>query len=685
MHLHPSTIFHSQPAQRAILTSVHTALHQYFLALKFAFIQEHIRLSHLLYWLKSLTRQQWLTVGAVLFTGIIFLGISLTALFINPKTHNFSFSQENCFFNPVILPNTVDQATPQGFKSELRPKISLGNTPLLSTSTCVHLTEVPSNQTKDTITLESSVSLQKTVALYIPSLPVITPFDSLKDPVSPTAVLLFNLDSTDKTFNYSLAIDGKTTACVLQNQLLGCPLKDHALGQGKSYNYDINRVINSSSATVLDGTITTLDPVNIVGSSIKQNELVYSNPKNIVITTNKTISSIGNISLTSVETSTDFPLKSQFSAESLEINFESDLPRNTNFYLSIDSIKSEDGSFLSAPYTLSFKTSTGPKVQGINIASYKVSPGSSINLTFDIELDQSQSLSDVVSISDGTNQMPANLSVQNNVISLRPKSSLSTCTSYTVTVNNNLKSKFGIAGESAYSTSFRTTCQQIFSIGTSVQGRSITGYKFGNGGSYIVFVGGLHGNEKSSTITLNSWVDELERLSQNIPSDKTIIVIPNTNPDGYAVSSRLNANGIDLNRNFPSNNWQTGVYVPRSTFLESGGGSVPLSEPESSSLADYIVRVSPSIVLTYHATAGAVISNGAGNASSYAKTYAQKSGFDNYEQDHEDAIFNYPTTGELEDWLRDKRSTPTLLVELATMGSNEIRTQKSAMWAMLSL
>lgn len=672
-------------AQKAIFTSVHTALHQYFVSLKFAFIQERARLSHLLYWLRSLTRRQWLTVGAVSFSGLIFSIVSLTVLFVNPKTHNFSYSQENCFFNPVILPNTVDQASRQGFKSELRPKISLGNTPLLSTSTCVYLTEVPSDQTKDTLTLESPISLQKTVSLTVPSLPQLTPFDTLKDPVSPTAVLLFNLDSPDETFNYTLTIEGKTTACVLQNQLLGCPLKDHLLGQGKSYNYSINRVINSSAIPIHDGSIITLDPVNVTDSSIKQNELVYGNPKNIVITTNKTISSIGKISLIAVETGADFPLNSQISANTLDLKFDTDLPRNTNFYLQIDSIKSEDGAFLSAPYTLSFKTSTGPKVQGINVASYKVSPTTSINLTFDIELDQSQSLSEVVSISDGTGQISANLSVQNNVISLRPKNSLSSCTSYTVSVNNNLKSKYGIAGESAYSTSFRTTCQQTFSIGSSVQGRSITGYKFGTGSSYVVFVGGLHGNEKSSTITLNSWVDELERSAQNIPSDKTIIVIPNTNPDGYAVSSRLNANGVDLNRNFPSNNWQTGVYVPRSTFLESGGGSVPLSEPESSSLADYLVRVSPRLVLTYHATAGAVISNGAGDASSLAKTYAQKSGFDNYEQDHEDAIFNYPTTGELEDWLRDKRATPTLLVELATMGSSEIRTQKSAMWAILSL
>jgi hypothetical protein len=140
-----------------------------------------------------------------------------------------------------------------------------------------------------------------------------------------------------------------------------------------------------------------------------------------------------------------------------------------------------------------------------------------------------------------------------------------------------------------------------------------------------------------------------------------------------------------LNRNFPANNWQTGVYVPPNTYLETGGGAKALSEPESSSLANYLLAVSPRLVLTFHATARAVISNGAGDASAVAQVYSHESGLTKYEQHDEDGIFSYTTTGEMEDWLRDKHNIPTLLVELRTQYSNEITRQKSAMWAMLSL
>jgi protein MpaA len=192
----------------------------------------------------------------------------------------------------------------------------------------------------------------------------------------------------------------------------------------------------------------------------------------------------------------------------------------------------------------------------------------------------------------------------------------------------------------------------------------------------------MHGNERSSVATLTAWIDELEHNYDKIPSDKTVIVIPNNNPDGYAVNSRINANGVDLNRNFPANDWASAVHIPGS-FLEVGGGATPLSEPESSALASFISSQAPKLVLTYHATASAVFANGSGISAERAAVYAEKSGFGNYNSAHEDEVFNYPTTGEFETWLYDKKGFACILVELATMTSNEINRQKPAMWAML--
>ena len=124
----------------------------------------------------------------------------------------------------------------------------------------------------------------------------------------------------------------------------------------------------------------------------------------------------------------------------------------------------------------------------------------------------------------------------------------------------------GISGSSAWSLNSRTICQSTFSIGTSVQGRSITAYRFGSGGSYVVFVGGTHGNEQSSVHSLNSFIDYVERHYDNIPGNRTIVIIPNINPDAYAKNQRTNANNVDLNRNFPANNWKQGVIMPGGAF-----------------------------------------------------------------------------------------------------------------------
>ena len=54
------------------------------------------------------------------------------------------------------------------------------------------------------------------------------------------------------------------------------------------------------------------------------------------------------------------------------------------------------------------------------------------------------------------------------------------------------------------------------------------------------------------------------------------------NPDGSAASTRHNANGVDLNRNFPYR-WQ-----PQDGVYESGAG--PASEPETQAMQRFIER-----------------------------------------------------------------------------------------------
>jgi murein peptide amidase A len=652
---------------------------------RYAATQEIYRLKQFYSWLKNRTTRQWIIYSGVTCGLAILMLVGLIAVFLTPKNHSYSFASDNCFFNPLVFPKTIDLSGTDAFQTILESSLSIGNTPLVSTTTCVEITKITDAESDNTINLKSPLQLQKTISLTPENMPQITAYDDILKPVSLDAVLLYSLDQQDKTFSYVLQINDTKTDCILNTVTLGCPLLNQSLLQGKTYEYTLHRVLNNSSTEVMSSSITTLDSVVITVGSVAQNEMIYDMPKSFSFTANKSLKSVTGVSLRSSENLTYYIMTTEINDTNLTLSLTEDLPRNTSFTLTIQYVESTDGAYMYEPYSLLFRTSAGPQVQGIDIGNYKVSPSASITLTFDIELDQNQSISEYISLSTSNGIIPSSISIQNNSLTILPSISIGVCTTFTVNVKDGIKNKFGVSGNSAWNLQSRTTCQQSFSIGTSVQGRSITGYKFGSGPIKILFVGGMHGDEKSSVRTLSSFIDDLERSYASIPVDKTVIVIPDTNPDGYLASTRVNANNIDLNRNFPTNDWTSGIYMPRNVFLELGGGTSPLSEPESLALASYTASLSPRVVLTFHATGRAVFANDAGDSKQLADIYAEKSGFTSFNSSDSNTFFSYPTTGEYEDWLRDKQNLPALLVELAGVSNNEFTRQKPALWAMLSI
>ena len=132
---------------------------------------------------------------------------------------------------------------------------------------------------------------------------------------------------------------------------------------------------------------------------------------------------------------------------------------------------------------------------------------------------------------------------------------------------------------------------QTVTLGTSVKGRPITAIELGDPSAArrLVVVGCIHGNEPAGIAV----ADALEGLVP--PSGVDVWVIPDLNPDGVAAHTRQNADGIDLNRNFPYN----------FTVLESPGGLMysgtsPLSEPESKAAAALLQRIRPTVTIWYH-------------------------------------------------------------------------------------
>lgn len=90
-------------------------------------------------------------------------------------------------------------------------------------------------------------------------------------------------------------------------------------------------------------------------------------------------------------------------------------------------------------------------------------------------------------------------------------------------------------------------------IGSSVLGNPIYSYTIGSGKTKVLLWSQMHGNESTTTKALfdllkllNGTTDLAVELLKKI----TFLAIPMLNPDGAERYTRINANGVDLNRDF---------------------------------------------------------------------------------------------------------------------------------------
>jgi protein MpaA len=105
----------------------------------------------------------------------------------------------------------------------------------------------------------------------------------------------------------------------------------------------------------------------------------------------------------------------------------------------------------------------------------------------------------------------------------------------------------------------------------------------------VLVVGVIHGDENAGLAVL----DELRTMA--LPHGIDLWLMEAMNPDGYAADVRGNANGVDLNRNFP-HDW-TPIAEP-GDWQYSGAG--PASEPETQAFIDFTEGLRPALTLWYH-------------------------------------------------------------------------------------
>ncbi len=129
--------------------------------------------------------------------------------------------------------------------------------------------------------------------------------------------------------------------------------------------------------------------------------------------------------------------------------------------------------------------------------------------------------------------------------------------------------------------------------GSSVKGEIIRSYKTeANAPKYNYILGAVHGDEVEGAHLAQKIFEWLKVTSDvNLP----IIVVPIVNVDGFKLKSRVNGNGVDLNRNLPSKQWtkeaREAKYFP---------GNAPLSEPENIYLVSLFEKYPPGFILSFH-------------------------------------------------------------------------------------
>lgn len=124
----------------------------------------------------------------------------------------------------------------------------------------------------------------------------------------------------------------------------------------------------------------------------------------------------------------------------------------------------------------------------------------------------------------------------------------------------------------------------------------------------VLIVGAIHGDELTSAVLALNWVAKAQEDVQQRSIHWRFI--PVLNPDGFLArpATRMNASGVDLNRNFPTPGWEKDApkYWKERTRSDPRRwpGPAPLSEPESRFLHEQIREFAPDLVVSIHAPYG---------------------------------------------------------------------------------
>lgn len=200
-------------------------------------------------------------------------------------------------------------------------------------------------------------------------------------------------------------------------------------------------------------------------------------------------------------------------------------------------------------------------------------------------------------------------------------------------------------------------------FGTSAAGRPITGYEIGTGDHCLVFTAGLHGNEKGGVSLLGRLVEHIRHKPSSLAANKKLMIIPLVNPDGYYDrQDKLNANGVNINRNFSTTEW---LRWQDEEDPETYAGEAPFTESESRAVRDAVASCNAALLIDFHSLGALVSPETTPESLALAHWYAGRTGYTYFEE--------WAFAGHSARWFEESTDNPSLTVELTNHHDSDWR------------
>lgn len=130
---------------------------------------------------------------------------------------------------------------------------------------------------------------------------------------------------------------------------------------------------------------------------------------------------------------------------------------------------------------------------------------------------------------------------------------------------------------------------EVREIGRSVNGNAIWALRLGpmkEERPVVALMAGIHGDEVVGAELLLRFASHLlDNDAAHLIHSVNVWLVPRINPDGYLAKTRENANGVDLNRNFPD---------------EFDGAAQSPLQPETAAMMSFLRSIRPQMVAVLH-------------------------------------------------------------------------------------